>query len=331
MDILTQGLIGATVAQAGARSKELRQASLVGFAAPLLADADALIRSTEDPLLFLEVHRHFTHALLFIPIGALIASLLFWPVLHKRLAFGRIYFYAFLGYATAGLLDACTSYGTHLLWPISDARTAWSIISIFDPLFSLALLAAIVVGLKKKQPLAARLGVVFAAGYLTLGVIQHDRAAKLAQLNAQQRGHVTERLIVKPTIGNLLLWRSVYEAEGQFFVDAVRVSLTGEGKVFAGDAAPVFDIDSNLPQLSDQNTLYRDIQRFARFSDGFLAWHPEHPNVLGDVRYAMLPTSVRPLWGIELPLDAPDTHIAFKTYRTMSAEDRAAFLAMLFP
>lgn len=331
MDIITQGLIGATVAQSGARSKELRLATLVGFAAPLLADADALIRSSEDPLLFLEVHRHFTHALLFIPIGALIASLLFWPVLHKRLAFGRIYFYAFLGYATAGLLDACTSYGTHLLWPISDARTAWSIISIFDPLFSLALLVAIVVGLKKQQPLAARLGLVFAAGYLTLGVIQHDRAAALAQLNAQQRGHVTERLIVKPTIGNLLLWRSVYEAEGRFFVDAVRVSLTGDSEVFAGEAVPVFDIDSDLPQLKEQMMVYRDIQRFSRFSDDFLAWHPEHPNVLGDVRYAMLPTSIRPLWGIELPLDEPDNHITFNTYRDMSVADREAFFTMLFP
>ena len=82
MDIVTQGLIGATAAQGGARSSdEVRLASLIGFCAPLLADADALIRSTEDPLLFLEYHRHFTHALLFIPFGALIASLLLWPLL----------------------------------------------------------------------------------------------------------------------------------------------------------------------------------------------------------------------------------------------------------
>ena len=115
MDIVTQGLLGATVAQACARPKEVRLASLVGFCAPLLADADALIRSSEDPLLFLESHRHFTHALLFIPVGALLASLVRWVGLRSRLAFKRIYLYAFLGYATAGFLDACTSYGTHLL------------------------------------------------------------------------------------------------------------------------------------------------------------------------------------------------------------------------
>ena len=307
----------------------MRLASLVGFCAPLLADADALIRSAEDPLLFLEYHRHFTHALLFIPVGALIASLLLWPLLRKRLAFKRIYLYALLGYATAGFLDACTSYGTHLLWPFNDDRIAWSIISIFDPVFSLALIAAIVVGLVKCQPLAARVGMMFAAVYLSLGALQHNRAESLAHLQAQQRGHITERLIVKPTMGNLLLWRSVYELDGMYYVDAVRVGLPHNTRVFTGSKVQALDINRDLPQLTDQMMVYRDIGRFESFSDGFLAWHPELPNVLGDVRYAMLPTSIRPLWGIELHLDAPNEHATFHTYRTMSGAERKAFLGML--
>ena len=330
MDIVTQGLIGATVAQAGARPNEVRLASLIGFCAPLLADADALIRSADDPLLFLEFHRHFSHALLFIPFGALIASLLLWPLLRKRLAFKRIFLYALLGYATAGFLDASTSYGTHLLWPLSDERTAWSIISIFDPVFSLALIIAIIFAAVKYKPLAARFGLLFAAAYLSFGVIQHDRAESLAQLQAVQRGHITERLIVKPTMGNLLLWRSVYETDGMYYVDAVRVGLADGGKVFTGNSAQAFDINRDLPQLTDQMVIYRDIKRFEFFSDNFLAWHPERPNVLGDVRYAMLPTSIRPLWGIELDLDSPNEHVTFNTYRTMPDTERKAFLAMLF-
>jgi len=329
MDIVTQGLIGATLAQAGAKPNEARLAPLVGFCAPLLADADALVRSTEDQLLHLEYHRHFTHALLFIPFGALLASLLLWPLLRKRLAFKSIYLYALLGYATAGFLDACTSYGTHLLWPFNDDRIAWSIISIFDPVFSLALIAAIVFGAVKYQPLAARAGMVFAAAYLSLGMIQHDRAESLAQLKAQQRGHIAERLVVKPTMGNLLLWRSVYETDGMYYVDAVRVGLPGNRRVFTGNVVQAFDINRDLPQLTDQMTVYRDIERFDLFSDGFLAWHPEQPNVLGDVRYAMLPTSIRPLWGIELNLDAPNEHVTFDTYRTMPDTERKSFLAML--
>ena len=329
MDIVTQGLIGATAALAGASPKEVRLAALVGFCAPLLADADALIRSSEDPLLFLEYHRHFSHALVFIPIGALIASLLLWPFLRKRLAFKRIYLYALLGYATAGILDACTSYGTHLLWPFNNDRIAWSIISIFDPIFSLALIVAIVIAVIKHRPIAARVGMMFAAAYLSFGAIQHDRAESVAELKAQQRGHIIERLIVKPTMGNLLLWRSVYETDGLYYVDAVRVGLFDNSTVFAGDVVQAFDLKRDLPQLTNSVTIYRDIERFDYFSDGFLAWHPQRPDVLGDIRYAMLPNSIKPLWGIELPLDAPDEHVTFNTYRTMSDTERKAFISML--
>ena len=329
MDIITQGLLGATLAQAGARPNEVRLAALVGFCAPLLADADALIKSTEDPLLYLEYHRHFTHALLFVPFGALLASFLLWPLLRKRLVFKRIYLYALLGFASAGILDACTSYGTHLLWPFSNDRIAWSIISIFDPIFSLSLIVAIAFCSAKYHLVAARIGIIFAAAYLSLGTIQHERAESVIHLQAQQRGHIIERLLVKPTMGNLLLWRTVYETDGKYHVDAVRVGWPGSSRVFAGNIVQAFNISRDLPQLTDQMTLYRDIKRFAIFSGGFLAWHPEHPDVLGDVRYAMLPTSIDPLWGIRLNLEVPDEHVKFDTYRAMPANERKAFFAML--
>jgi inner membrane protein len=74
LDLLTQGLLGGTLALSLASKKEVRQAAVIGFVAGLLADADILIKASNDPLLNVELHRHFTHALIFIPIGALIAS-----------------------------------------------------------------------------------------------------------------------------------------------------------------------------------------------------------------------------------------------------------------
>ncbi|MGH1472110.1 MAG: metal-dependent hydrolase [Cellvibrionaceae bacterium] len=353
MDIITQGLMGAVVAQAGATPKEARLAACIGFFAPLLADADVLIRSLQDPLLSLEYHRHFTHALLFIPIGALLASLVIWPLLHwvqiprpqmlrspfsKQLTFKKIYFYAFLGYATAGFLDACTSYGTYLLWPFSDERIAWSIISIFDPTFSLLLIAALSFGFIKYKPRAAQIGIVLSVVYWSIGVIQHHRAETLAHEYAQQRGHTVERLIVKPTIGNLLLWRSVYEVDKHYVVDAIRAGLFNT-TFFTGGKIKVFDINVDFPTtinqtvinqtVTNQTTIYHDIKRFELFSDGFLVWHPEHRHVLGDIRFAMLPTSTSPLWGIELSPEKPNQHITYNTYRTMTENDRQNFFNML--
>jgi inner membrane protein len=60
-----------------------------------------------------------------------------------------------------------------------------------------------------------------------------------------------------------------------------------------------------------------------------VALHPQQVNVLGDVRYALLPNSVAPLWGIELDVTQPDRHVAFLTFRQTDAALRRAFLAML--
>ena len=67
MDPFTQGIVGTTVAQSGSKRDTLIIASVIGLLAGLAADLDIFIRSSTDPLLFLEYHRHFTHSIFFIP------------------------------------------------------------------------------------------------------------------------------------------------------------------------------------------------------------------------------------------------------------------------
>lgn len=332
MDILTHGLLGGTLALSCSRKNEMRAAAATGFVAALLADADALIRSSTDPLLVLEYHRQFTHSLVFIPAGALLVALILWPVfraLKCSPGFRRIYLYALLGCATSGLLDACTSYGTHVLWPFSEERIAWSIVPIFDPLFSLALAAAMGFGLRWRKTLPARLGLVLAAVYLATGWFQHQRAGEAMRATIAQRGHEAGKMTVKPTMGNLLLWRSIYRANGVYHVDAVRLGLGGTARVYPGSTVRAFDLPRDLSALSPASVLHRDVRRFDFFSDGYLALHPEDPRLLGDVRYAMLPTSTRPLWGIRLDTQHPDVHAQFEASRQMSREEIWQFIGML--
>ena len=136
MDPISQGAIGALAAQASVRHKNLAKVTLVGCLAGLAPDLDVLIQSREDPILFLEYHRQFTHSLLFIPFGSLLVAITLLGFLKDSLSFKTIYLASFLGFATHGLLDACTSYGTQLFWPFSNTRVSWNNISIVDPLFT---------------------------------------------------------------------------------------------------------------------------------------------------------------------------------------------------
>jgi inner membrane protein len=328
LDLLTQGLLGGALALSVADKKYSRPAAIIGFTAALVADADILIHAADDPLLNVELHRHFTHALIFIPVGALIATLLLWPLLRKRLGFKNIYGYALLGYATAGLLDACTSYGTHLLWPFSDVRIAWSIIAIIDPVFSLVLLIALILGFKYYKPGMTRVGLALAGAYLLLGLWQHQNALQAAQDLAAERNHEVRRILVKPTLANLILWRSVYLSGDRFYIDAIRVGLS-PARVYPGGSARRFTLERDLPDLPPNSVLSRDIGRFQRISDGFVVPDPGRDKVLIDIRYSMLPTSTTPMWGIDLDVTSASQHAKFEIYRDRPDNIRESFTAML--
>lgn len=328
MDVLSQGLAGAVIASSLAKPHQIRIAATIGFFAGLLADVDVLIRSTEDQLLFLDFHRHFTHALVFIPIGGLLAALIAWPFARKRLPFASIYLFALLGYLPSGLIDACTSYGTHLLWPFSDARTAWSVISIIDPVFTLILLLGMVWALLRRSAWTSRVTLGISLLYLLFGMVQHDRAEKVARELAENRGHTIERIAVHPSLGNVLLWRSVYESSGHYHIDGVRVGLFVAPRIYEGGSIKRF-MPQDLPGLKQGSVLAKDIERFTHFSDGFVAIHTESPNVLGDVRYALLPNSTLPLWGISLDMAQQEKHVEFMTFRQHDGMRRQLFMDML--
>jgi inner membrane protein len=327
MDLVTQGLAGAVLAQSAARPAQVRLAAAIGAVAGLLPDADVVLGAPDDPLRNLELHRHFTHALVLAPVGALLVAALAWPLTRGKLRFVQIYAFALLGVVSAGLVDACTSFGTHLLWPFSDARVAWNLVAIIDPLFSLLLLGGLVLALRRRSATPARVGLALALAYLLVALAQRERAESAARELARERGHDPVRLEVKPTMANVVLWRSVYLAEDRFHVAAVRVGWSG-ARTYPGGSVPRFDA-RELPDAARDSVLAEDIARFGRITEGYLARHPHRPEVLGDARYAMLPNSTIPLWGIVVDPARPDRHVEFVALREMNAAVRRDFLAML--
>ena len=318
MDPLTQGALGAALPQATAPSRKgaVALAGCFGFLAGMAADLDVLIRSAEDPMLFLEYHRQFTHSLVFIPLGGLISAAVLYVLIGRwlKISFAKTFLYCTLGYGTHGLLDFATSYGTMLFWPFSQERYAASIVSVVDPLLTVPLVVLIVLAGVKRAPVFARLALAWACLYLTLGTLQHYGAREMAKEIAVARGHGIERLTVKPSFGNILVWRSVYESEGRFYIDGLRVGIAPA--VFQGPSIARLDPARDFPWLRPASQQYRDLVRFDAFSQGYVARDPERPNAVIDVRYAFLPNTLGALWSIALaPGEADDRHVDFQTDR----------------
>lgn len=331
MDPVSQGVLGAAAPKSIAPPEHARLACVLGFIAGLAPDLDVFIRSVQDPLLFLEFHRQFTHALVFIPVGGFICGWLLhrFYAARRGLALRTSVLYCTLGYGTHALLDACTTYGTQLLWPFSDQRFAWNSVSVVDPLFTLPLLVLIGLSVWQRRAMLARIALAWAIAYPTLGLIQRDRAVEAGLALADQRGHQPIRLEAKPSFGNLFLWKIVYETADRYYVDAVRVGL--ENKLYPGDSVSKLDVTRDFPWLSPDSQQARDIERFRWFSNGYLAVEPGNPYRITDIRYSMVPNEIQGLWSIELSRDAGRSdHVGYVVSR--QAEDRQllAFRAMLF-
>ncbi|MEM7617680.1 MAG: metal-dependent hydrolase, partial [Pseudomonadota bacterium] len=286
--------------------------------------------SPVDPLMGLEYHRHFTHSLFFIPFGALLVAAFIWLLFYrKEYRFLNIYFYTAIAFATHGILDACTSYGTRLYWPFFDIRESWNIISIIDPIFTITLLICFILFVAKKSNFYIRVGMIFALFYLSLGFWQHQNVKSTIYQLAADRGHNIERVLLNPTIGNIILWRSVYLYDDNYYVDAVRMPLFGKKTLIKGVELPYINQDTVFPGIAGDSVARHDIKRFSYFSQDYIYMHPDHKNIIGDLRYGILPQDIRSLWGIKVNPANDNEHVDFIHLRNFTKADRKKLWNMI--
>jgi len=113
-----------------------------------------------------------------------------------------------------------------------------------------------------------------------------------------------------------------------FITDGVRIFPTK--KIFVGKKVKKLDLSKDIPWMEKDSQQYKDIERFAWFSNNFLALDPNNPSHIVDIRYSMLPNEISGLWGIEVNKEAMrDDHIRYITKRSLSKQKFKDLLIML--
>ncbi|MBL9198922.1 MAG: metal-dependent hydrolase [Opitutaceae bacterium] len=307
MDPITHTLLGASLAHVTFGRRLGRAAALVGGLAAFAPDVDVFISSAADPLVATAYHRGFTHALAFAPVGAAIVAALWLarPAWRERRRWCELWAAATLAWLSHALLDAATSYGTQLFWPFSTARAGWDLIAIVDPVFTLALLAGLVVAVPRRTVRPAAVALAFAACYMVLGGVQHARAVNAQHELAARRGHAPVRVEVMPTLANNLVWRALYEHEGRIFSDRIRAGWFSGATVREGWSLPLVRA-ANLTPAEIARDRRESFARFAWFSDHWVARSPADATLLADMRYTLSAEAFDPIWGIRFtPAGAP--------------------------
>ncbi len=314
MDPFSHGFLASIAAQNISKKENVKKATIYGFLAGIAPDLDIFIRSKTDTLLAIEFHRHFTHSIFFVPIGALIVSVFWWLIFRKNIKFKYAYLFSFIGMFTHGLLDAATSYGTRLYWPLSNERISWSIISIIDPLFTIPI-AILVIFIFFNNSIKLKIfSLIFIFSYLFIGYIQRERIEGNIEILAKSRGHQIQHLEVKPTIGNNILWRTNYIFNDKIYIDAIRSNWLGDIKIYQGESLKYTKFPDDFSDLDKNSVLYKDIERFNFFSNKFLGVREDFPNVIIDARYSISANSSQPMWGVIIDKKQQNNHTIFKNF-----------------
>ena len=267
MDSLTQIVLGAAVGEAVLGKKVGNKAILWGAVAGTIPDLDVLSKYFVDEVSALEMHRGFSHSILF---GILFAPVFAVLVKKQERIFLSVFFIAmmsvffmgqeeligkgvsiaaligllfgaykltpsreeittwdwtklmFIGLVTHPLLDAHTTWGTQLFWPL-EYRVAYKNIFVVDPLYTMPFLIFVILAMiqnreSKKRRFYNSMGLIISSVYmlLTIGFKGISYFKFINSLETQNIEYTEVR--TRPTPMNSILWSANVETKDSYYV-----------------------------------------------------------------------------------------------------------------
>jgi inner membrane protein len=210
MDSITQAVLGATIQGALLGRWQGRKALVYGAALGTLPDMDVVL-DYGDAIAQMTYHRGFSHSLFVLSGLAFVITALLRLRPNPNYSSTRLFITVWLVLITHPLLDAFTSYGTQLLWPISTPPVAWSTIFIIDPLYTVPLLVAVLAGfatgLKHRAPRLPIAALAISSLYLATSVGGKWMAESQVQRQLTKQGIHADAIFSTATPFNTLLWR----------------------------------------------------------------------------------------------------------------------------
>ena len=224
MDTVSHLLLGGAIGQAVLGRRLGNRAVAWGAAVALVPDIDVPLGAMMGDAAALTFHRGITHSLLFV---TLLAPLLGWLAarIHGQAGVGWRQWALMLWLVLLSHLaiDTFTSYGIQLLLPFSDRYFAIASVSVIDPLYTLPLLVTVgvLVWLSRQRParqVLALAGIGLSSLYLVLTVVNKAQVEGEFEQALAARNVEPQRLFVKPTMFNNLLWRGIAETQTGYLV-----------------------------------------------------------------------------------------------------------------
>lgn len=276
MDSLTQIVLGASVGEAVLGKKIGNRAPLYGAIAGTIPDLDVITGYFVDTVTAVEWHRGFSHSIvfciLFSPIFGYLLSLFETKASRKELSW-----LMFWGLFTHPILDAFTTWGTQLFWPL-DINLAFKSVFVIDPLYTLPFLFCLLLAIRKPKdsPLRSKWnywGLGISTSYLMIGLLLKFISYQAFEkaLEEQQINYI--EIQNRPAPFTTFLWSANVKTTEGF--------LLGDFSFF--DSKPIsFRFFPKNENLAEEVKHEHDVKRLQKISGG---WHTYSQNENGDLLF----------------------------------------------
>jgi inner membrane protein len=283
MDSLTQIVLGAAVGELVLGRKVGNKAMVYGAVAGTIPDLDVFIGNFYDTVTALEIHRGFSHSIVFSVLMAPILGYLLSRI-HKQASWKNWSLLVFFGLFTHPLLDCFTTWGTQLFWPF-DLRIAFKSIFVIDPLYTLPFLICLIAASRchrtsVKRRRLNRWGLILSSSYLILSLVSKALAFDTFE-NALAAQNITySELETRPSPLNILLWSANVKTPTAFFI--------GEYSIF--DSQPIqFRAYPKQHEKIEGLLKYENLERLTNITHGwFTISERENELYFNDLRFGLV-------------------------------------------
>ncbi|GMN05038.1 metal-dependent hydrolase [Croceitalea sp. MTPC5] len=285
MDSLTQIVLGAAAGEAVLGKKVGNKAMFWGAVAGTIPDLDVMANFFTDTVSAIEIHRGFSHSIFFAILGAPIFGWLVWLLYKKQKATWKDWSWLFFwGLFTHPLLDAFTTWGTQLFWPLK-IRLAFQSIFVIDPLYTLPFLVLLILAMRhakgsKKRKRFNKLGLLLSTLYLAIGLLLKGFAYQEFVTALEEQGIAYREIDTRPSPFNTMLWMANVELEESYLI--------GTYSLFDSKPISYRQIPKNHHVL--EVLKYEDkIQRLITITEGWYAMTKKGDNIFfNDLRFGLL-------------------------------------------
>ncbi|EGV44844.1 metal-dependent hydrolase [Bizionia argentinensis JUB59] len=285
MDSLTQIVLGAAVGEAVLGKKVGNKAMLYGAIAGTIPDLDIFASFFTDTVTALEIHRGFTHSIVFSVIFAFVFGWLVsrYETYKEFKGWAWLFFWAFV---THPILDAHTTWGTQLFWPL-DLRLAFKTIFVIDPLYTVPFLVFLLLAMfqkrtSKKRQLYNRMGLILSTSYLACTILLKWLAFNQFEKALESQNISYNKLDTRPSPLNTILWNANVETDDAF--------LLGSYSFF--DTQPItFETYQKNHDVIDKYRSLDKMQRMIYISQGWFTITEKDDQIyFNDLRFGLLNT-----------------------------------------